>query len=109
MASQPEPTGLISPESLKHNAGVTMYARTVMGIVGGCCAGILGLTGFAGFAMLFATHFAVALGLLLKMGMAPKDYVYNGSLLSFAMEGLTSQLTGFILFWTLSYGLVWLY
>ena len=104
------PAGLlVSPESLQVNANVSMYARTVMGIVGGITAGILGLTGFWGFAMFIGTHLAVAFGLLLKMGMRPQDFMVKGTVVSFVAQGLTSQLTGFILFWTLAYGLVWLY
>mmetsp|Transcript_1981 Transcript_1981/g.2473 ORF Transcript_1981/g.2473 Transcript_1981/m.2473 type:complete len:128 (+) Transcript_1981:265-648(+) len=82
--------------------------RSFMGIVSGCVAGVCGLTGLEGLVCFFVLHLAVSLSLLMKMKFDLKSYSRE-SMISFMMADLQKNGLSFMLFWTLFYGLVYLF
>ncbi|CAB9525969.1 Rab5-interacting protein (Rab5ip) [Seminavis robusta] len=83
--------------------------RSVMGIAAGCATGIVGLTGLEGFAFFLVVHFAISLIIwALKMNFNLKGYV-KFTWWEYLMGGLQQYALSFTLFWTLFYGLVYLY
>ncbi len=81
-----------------------------MAIIIGSMTGIFGLTGVNGVVFYIVAHFIVSLLLLKTMEFNPKTYLGDHiSTLSFLPDGLTGQAVTFILFWTLSYGVVHLF
>ncbi|RKP35486.1 Rab5-interacting protein family, partial [Dimargaris cristalligena] len=74
----------------------------------GSAAGILGLTGWAGFAF-YVVSWLVSVATIhtLKTGSSPSRYFPAASAL--ATQTLVSSLFTFVLFWTLAFGLVHVY
>eukprot|EP01083_Nonionella_stella_P062464 162377_1 len=83
--------------------------RSFMGIVSGCCAGILGLTDIRGIAFFVAMHLLVNGCLLGRVGGNIDKYRKGTGKVGFIMEGAQSSFMSFMLFWTLFYGLVYLF
>ena len=83
--------------------------RSFMGIINGCLAGILGLTNSMGMVFFVAMHFVVSACLLVRMGGDLGKFRKNAGLVGFFMEGLQTCFMSFMLFWTLFYGLVYLF
>ena len=83
--------------------------RSFMGIVSGCCSGILGLTNLMGIFFFVAMHFVVSACLLVRLGGKLERYRKGTGLVGFFMEGLQTCFMSFMLFWTLFYGLVYLF
>ena len=83
--------------------------RAVMGIASGCVAGIIGLTGLEGLICFLFLHTAICVLIWsIKMDFNLKSYTkmswwtyWSGNLQQYALS--------FTLFWTLFYGLVYLY
>jgi len=83
--------------------------RSFMGIVSGCVAGICGLTGLAGLACFLILHITVSLSLLtFKMKLDLSSYSRE-SMLAFLTADLQKCAMSFMLFWTLFFGLVYLF
>mmetsp|Transcript_14579 Transcript_14579/g.21521 ORF Transcript_14579/g.21521 Transcript_14579/m.21521 type:complete len:128 (+) Transcript_14579:151-534(+) len=82
--------------------------RSFMGIVSGCVAGICGLTGLEGLACFLILNFTVSVALLFKMNFDLKSYSQQ-SMLAFLTADLQKCGLSFMLFWTLFYGLVYLF
>eukprot|EP00542_Grammatophora_oceanica_P012123 CAMPEP_0194031130 /NCGR_PEP_ID=MMETSP0009_2-20130614/4381_1 /TAXON_ID=210454 /ORGANISM="Grammatophora oceanica, Strain CCMP 410" /LENGTH=125 /DNA_ID=CAMNT_0038671199 /DNA_START=134 /DNA_END=514 /DNA_ORIENTATION=- len=83
--------------------------QTFMSIASGCMTGVLGLTGLQGFVSFLILHFSVLIAVLvLKMGFNLKKYSRH-SFIGYALSNLQSSALSFMLFWTLFYGLVYLY
>lgn len=83
--------------------------RSFMGIIYGCCSGILGLTNMSGIVFFLLAHLAVSVSILgLKMKFDLKTYT-RSSMVSFLFSGLQNCFMSFMLFWTLFYGLVYLF
>jgi len=82
--------------------------RSFMGIVSGCVAGICGLTGLAGLACFIVMHLTVSLAILAKMDFDLKAYS-RGSMLAFLTADLQKCAMSFMLFWTLFFGMVYLF
>ncbi|TMW69661.1 hypothetical protein Poli38472_001817 [Pythium oligandrum] len=98
-----------SMESMKHNEQLVDFCRTAMCVVSGCIAGVMGLQGLSGFALMVALYVVTSLALLVfKLGFDLKTY-FNIGLVGFVFSGLFGHLLSYILFWTLSYGLVHIY
>ncbi len=83
--------------------------KSFMGIVTGCCAGILGLTNMRGIAFFVVMHFVVSGCLLTRIGGDLEKYRKGVTKVNFVMEGLQSSFMSYMLFWTLFYGLVYLF
>lgn len=83
--------------------------RSFMGIVSGCVAGVCGLTGFSGLACFLVLHITVNLSLLaFKMKYDLHSYSKE-SLFAFLTADLQKCAMSFMLFWTLFFGLVYLF
>ena len=83
--------------------------RSFMGIVAGCVAGVLGLNGLAGLACFIILHVAVNLSILaFKMNFKLHAYTKE-SMVAFLMADLQKCAMSFTLFWTLFFGLVYLF
>lgn len=83
--------------------------RSFMGIVNGCCAGILGLTNLGGILFFVVMHLVVSVCLLVRIGGKLERYRRGVGLVGFFMEGLQMCFMSYMLFWTLFYGLVYLF
>lgn len=83
--------------------------RSYMGIVTGICAGILGLTNMNGILFFFAGQVIVSLALYMKMGGDIEKYYKGIGKISFALDGVQNCFMSYMLFWTLFYGLVYLF
>jgi len=84
--------------------------RSFMGIVAGCVAGVLGLTGLSGLVCFLILHISVNLSILaFKMNFNLKAYYTHGSMISFLLADFQKCAMSFMLFWTLFFGLVYLF
>ncbi|KAI9917154.1 hypothetical protein PsorP6_012510 [Peronosclerospora sorghi] len=98
-----------SMENMKNNEKTVDYVHTFMCVIAGCIAGITGMTGLQGFVFLAAVYVFTAVAIwVFKLGRNVHIY-FNTSTFSFLFSGVMSQALSFILFWTLSYGLVHIY
>jgi len=83
--------------------------RSFMGIVSGCVAGVAGLTGWHGLVCFLFLHLTVSLSLIVfKMKCDIQSYT-NQNFLGFLMGDIQKCGLSFMLFWTLFYGLVYLF
>jgi hypothetical protein len=99
----------LSMEHLRRNMTQIDMARTFLCIVGGVIAGVLGLTGLSGLGCFVLVCLAISGSLaLLKMNGDIKMYT-NMSFASFTASDLQKNGLSFILFWTLTYALVYIY
>ncbi|KAL9182345.1 hypothetical protein ACHAXT_012997 [Thalassiosira profunda] len=83
--------------------------RSFMGIAAGCVAGVCGLTGLSGLVCFLVLHITVNLSLLaFKMNFDLHSYSRE-SMLSFLLADIQKCAMSFMLFWTLFFGLVYLF
>jgi len=83
--------------------------RSVMGIASGCVSGIIGLTGLEGLASFVFLHVSVCVLIWsLKMNFRLNAYT-KMTWWTYLTGGLQQYALSFTLFWTLFYGLVYLY
>jgi hypothetical protein len=94
-------------DRIAFNARILNYCRVFVAIVSGCAAGILGLTGLAGFVAFFATTLLLSVGLYLKVSCEPKPFFKKPN--DIWSEGISQSLLSYILFWTLFYDIVHIY
>ncbi|KXJ95959.1 Rab5-interacting protein-domain-containing protein [Microdochium bolleyi] len=105
----------IVPEAVMQNNKVLSNLQSLLGSIFGASAGILGLESYSGF--LFYFVFTILTTVLfyalrvaptsLKSGLGPMDISrYYRSRYEFWLGGLFGGLPGYILTWTLFYGLV---
>mmetsp|Transcript_4086 Transcript_4086/g.8755 ORF Transcript_4086/g.8755 Transcript_4086/m.8755 type:complete len:128 (-) Transcript_4086:1021-1404(-) len=100
---------VVDPMAMSMNAQRIERVKNVMGIVSGCVAGICGLTGFSGLVCFLLWHVLVCTAIVV--------FKMNGNLAIYTKQswfvyltgGLQSYALSFTLFWTLFYGLVYLY
>ena len=83
--------------------------KSFMGIVNGCCAGILGLTNSVGIVFFVVCHLVVSACLWVRIGGDLDKYSKGVGVVGFLMGGLQNCFMSFMLFWTLFYGLVYLF
>ncbi len=95
-------------ETLQMNMHIINKVRILMFIVGGIMSGIMGLTSLNGLLMLFLTSMITSMGFLLKLKFDIKKYT-NANFFEFTFSGISANAMSFVLFWTLSYALVYLY
>mmetsp|Transcript_32925 Transcript_32925/g.93609 ORF Transcript_32925/g.93609 Transcript_32925/m.93609 type:complete len:124 (+) Transcript_32925:95-466(+) len=100
---------VIDVTSLRYNMERVDKIRSVMGIASGCVAGICGLTGLEGLACFVLLHvFVLTLVCGLKMDFKLHSYTRQ-NWWSYLTANLQQCALSFTLFWTLFYGLVYLY
>ncbi|KAG7360499.1 Rab5-interacting protein Rab5ip [Nitzschia inconspicua] len=108
-ASASDEKEVLDITTLRYNAQSIDTVRSVMGIVSGCVAGICGLTGWAGLACFLVLHTLVLVLIwAFKMNFQLKAYTRQ-SAWSYATANIQQSGLSFTLFWTLFYGLVYLY
>lgn len=99
---------VFSPERFQHNAKAIDTVRSTASILSGVCAGILRCTSLYGLAAFLAFYLLTSALLLLAMGMDSASYT-NRNILAFALGDMSKYGLSFVLFWTLAYGLVYIY
>lgn len=100
---------VFDPIALQRNVQIIDKIRSVMGIASGCVAGTIGLTSLEGLVGFIILHTFVALVLYaLKMNFNLKSYL-NFSWYTYLTFNIQQHALSFTLFWTLFYGLVYLY
>ena len=104
-----KPQEFISPENLGNNPQVVNYCRTFLSIIAGCVTGVLGFTGMYGFLCYLVLYATVSLALCARMKWDLNMYLPGTSVPNFLLECVSGQGMSFMLFWTLSYGLVHIY
>mmetsp|Transcript_26153 Transcript_26153/g.39580 ORF Transcript_26153/g.39580 Transcript_26153/m.39580 type:complete len:123 (-) Transcript_26153:173-541(-) len=83
--------------------------RSLMGIISGCVAGIFGLTGISGLVCFIILHLFVLVSIAaFKMNFQLKAHTRQ-SWLGYLTANLQQSGLSFMLFWTLFYGVVYLY
>ena len=97
-----------SREAMAHNHKSIDNVRTLLMLLGGVCAGILGCTGFQGGIMYAALYAAIQLCYVVLMGFDTAKYTAK-PLHNFVVAGVADHLLSYILFWTLFYALVYIY
>lgn len=97
-----------SQESMMHNNKSIDDIRTLVTLVGGCCAGILGCTGLNGVLLYLAMYMFVQIFILAMMGFDSDKYTAL-SPARFLFAGIESYGLSYVLFWTLLYALVYIY
>ncbi|KNE58029.1 hypothetical protein AMAG_04855 [Allomyces macrogynus ATCC 38327] len=115
VASRPEtmaraPPQLFSDAALMHNTQVLTFCRSAFAIVAGITAGILGLTGWAGFGFfVVATLVLSALLTVVKVGARQARY-FKAPMQEIWVSGVTSGgVFTYILFWTMVNGMIRIY
>jgi len=100
---------VIDFSTLRLNVQRIDKTKSVMGIASGCVAGILGLTGWEGL-VCFAILQSIVLLSLWAFKMNFRLYACTRqSWFSYISANLQQNALSFTLFWTLFYGLVYLY
>ncbi|GMI08534.1 hypothetical protein TrLO_g15977 [Triparma laevis f. longispina] len=84
-------------------------ARTYMGILSGCVAGVVGLTNGQGFLFFLVAHFVVGVALMVKMEFDVKSYSSFNTPMNFLLADIQKCGMGYLLFWTLFYSLCYLF
>jgi uncharacterized membrane protein YuzA (DUF378 family) len=103
-----EDSRYISMEALQHNMKQLDIARTFLCIIGGVWAGLMGLTSNTGFFSFVVLYVIIGLSIGMKMGYNFKAFT-NASFFAFVSSDLQKNSLSFILFWTLTYALVYIY
>ena len=99
---------LLSLEAMQANGKSLNKAQSFFAIVSGVLAGILYLTSFKGFLAYFILSFIMNGLIYVKMNFDCKLYT-NSSFIGFFLSDLSKNALSFILFWTVSYALVYIY
>mmetsp|Transcript_2908 Transcript_2908/g.4020 ORF Transcript_2908/g.4020 Transcript_2908/m.4020 type:complete len:115 (+) Transcript_2908:97-441(+) len=97
-----------SREAMMHNNKSIDLVRTFLTLIGGCCAGILGYTGFNGAVLYVCLYFMMQLSFLVLMGFDSTKYTTVPPA-KFLFLGIESYGLSYILFWTLTYALIYIY
>mmetsp|Transcript_1543 Transcript_1543/g.2182 ORF Transcript_1543/g.2182 Transcript_1543/m.2182 type:complete len:131 (-) Transcript_1543:765-1157(-) len=100
---------VVDPMAMAMNMQRIERIKNVMGIVSGCVAGICGLTGFSGLVCFILWHVLACTTIwAVKMNCNLSVYTRQSWFVYLTM-GLQQFALSFTLFWTLFYGLVYLY
>jgi hypothetical protein len=104
----PQEMKMISGENLMMNSKKIHRFRIIMFIVGGIVCGVLGLTSVRGLIFFFGITALSSLALAAKMKFDCKKYS-NLTLIQLIIQSMSSTAMTFLLFWTLSFALVYIY
>lgn len=100
---------VFDPNALNQNMMRIDKVRSFMGIVSGCVAGISGFTGLEGLVCFIVLHLVVLFTIAgFKMNFDLKTHTRQ-SWFGYLTTNLQQSALSFMLFWTLFYGLVYLY
>lgn len=98
----------IFTEAFQKNMSQIDLIRTVLSLVTGALCGILGLQGIRGLAFFIIVNILIGFAIAAPMRHDTKLYT-NVSLFSLIIQGMQGQAMSFIMAWTLSYSLVYIY
>jgi len=98
----------VSLEYLHNNLKQIDVARTFLSIVAGIVAGVLGCKNGSGLICFITLYGLIGLTIALRMNLDVKTYT-NQSAILFATGDLQKNGLSFVLFWTLTYALVYIY
>ena len=98
----------IQIDLLQNNMKQLDRVRSFFAIIGGTLTGLLFLTGLNGLIAYLSLSLLINLALYAKMNFDVKKYL-NITFATFILSDLSKSITSFILFWTLSYALVYIY
>ena len=98
----------INLDAMRKNYRQVDLARIVLYIAVGMICGICGFTGLHGFLFYIASSAVITLALAMCMSFKPHAYV-NETIPQLFMSSISGQIMSFIMFWTLSYSLVYVY
>ncbi|MCO5553867.1 hypothetical protein L7F22_007392 [Adiantum nelumboides] len=90
MDSHADEVPLYSAENIQHNMRSIYYSRTFLSIIGGVVAGILGLTGIAGFLFYFGIMMATSAAVVVKAGFDVGKFFDSWNRIT--LDGLTAGL-----------------
>jgi len=90
--------------NLQRNMMAVDVCRTAVSGLSGMSAGVLGLEGLHGFLFYLIVSFVASGFLMLKVNFDAKTFFISTS--AVAWDGILGGLFTFVLFWTLSFGLV---
>jgi len=101
---------IFNGQSAQQNAMMVSDVRQFMAILAGIAAGVLGLTSVAGLLFFVGTHLLVS-GAVLFVGMGGdlKKYTGKEGKGAFLVEGVQGTGMSFMLFWTLFFGVCYLF
>ena len=94
------------PSALQRNHAAVEFVRTLCTLAGGAGAGVLGLTGGAGFLAYLGVQASATLGLAARMGWAPGEYLPGATLAGFAAGSVGESILVYIVAWAVVYSLV---
>mmetsp|Transcript_439 Transcript_439/g.575 ORF Transcript_439/g.575 Transcript_439/m.575 type:complete len:127 (-) Transcript_439:169-549(-) len=103
-----EGKGIFNLQAQSFNNKKIDEVKTFMGIVNGCFAGICGFQGLQGLLCFLLLDFIVSVAILAKMKFNFKKYSRE-TFVSFITAHMQKNGLSFALFWTLFYGLVYLF
>lgn len=98
----------INMEMLSFNMRKIDSVLTVLFIVSGILAGVLGLTSLNGLLFYILMSVVSTVALLARMKFDASNYTVMKTV-SLLIHGMSSQAMSFVLFWTLAYALVHIY
>lgn len=98
----------LSMEALQGNMMKLDKARSFFSIIAGILAGVLYCTSYHGLIAYVVMSVLINGALLIKMGFDTNGFTTQ-SFISFLSADMSKNAMSFILFWTLSYALVYLY
>eukprot|EP00631_Chrysoreinhardia_giraudii_P008497 CAMPEP_0197424148 /NCGR_PEP_ID=MMETSP1170-20131217/24961_1 /TAXON_ID=54406 /ORGANISM="Sarcinochrysis sp, Strain CCMP770" /LENGTH=196 /DNA_ID=CAMNT_0042951621 /DNA_START=24 /DNA_END=611 /DNA_ORIENTATION=- len=98
----------VSDDAMMSNLNAIDIYRSYLTIFAGTATGILGATGLGGLALFLASYLFISLGILGKMGLDSQGYVKE-KVPYFLFGNIGRYGLSFVLFWTLSYALVYIY
>ena len=99
---------IISQEAMMVNMNQIDTMRSVSMVAGGILAGTVQSVGYKGFMCFAAVYLLVTFCVGVVIGFNFQRYT-NMSLLSFAVHDINKHVMSFVLFWTLSYALIYIY
>lgn len=95
--------------TLRNNFLGVEYCKTFVSALSGSCAGIIGLTGLAGFSFYFLSALILWLMICYKAGLNDEWRKYFTQRRILLTNGLFDGLFTYVLFWTFLYGMVHVY
>ena len=108
MDDETEDKKMLNREAMMHNMSAIDGCRSYLTIFAGVGAGILGLTSVRGALGFMASYVAISLALLVAMKGDSMAYT-NEAIPNHVIGGVGKYGLSFVLFWTLSYALVYIY
>ncbi|KAL6785404.1 RIP5 [Auxenochlorella protothecoides x Auxenochlorella symbiontica] len=97
------------PLNIKNNLDVLAFNRIWVSLLTGVLTGCSGLTGFRGFGVYLLGHLLLSILLLVKTKNAPSKYFASSLTLLTSNVFAQTELLTFVLFWTLTNNIVFLF